>query len=74
MNRDPRFYRRLAFYSSIVFLLPTTIVWGFLVGQYLDERWGTRPWLAIVGFLLGVLGAGFEVFRILKAEHAKSDS
>jgi F0F1-type ATP synthase assembly protein I len=38
---------------------------GALLGQYLDGRWGTGPWLTLAGTLCG-MGAGFlEVWSLL---------
>jgi F0F1-type ATP synthase assembly protein I len=36
-----------------------------LLGLWLDARWDTRPWLALLGVLLGI-GAGFyNFFRVV---------
>ncbi|UCF37526.1 MAG: AtpZ/AtpI family protein [Acidobacteriota bacterium] len=64
------YYRRLALYSGIVFILPTTIVGLFLFGQYLDSRFETEPYLAILGFFVGVAVAGLELYRIIGAGEA----
>jgi ATP synthase protein I len=34
------------------------MVVGALAGHYLDQRWGTGPWLTLLGLFLG-MGAGF---------------
>ncbi len=39
---------------------------GWLLGQYLDRRWGTSPWLSLVGSLLGVAAGLFEVITIAR--------
>lgn len=36
------------------------------VGQYLDERWGTKPWLTVLGFALAALISGKIVYRKAK--------
>ncbi len=61
-------YRRLALYTSVIFILPTTLVGGFLVGRWADQRWGTEPWLTVAGVFLGIAGAFLELFRILKRD------
>ena len=39
---------------------------GVLAGQYLDERWGTEPWLTIALLLAG-LAAGFRnLFHLVR--------
>ncbi|MBI4446210.1 MAG: AtpZ/AtpI family protein [Acidobacteria bacterium] len=58
-------YSLLAEYSSIIFVLPSSLLVGYLIGEWLDRRWGTFPWLSMLFLLLGG-GAGFlQVFRIL---------
>ena len=34
------------------------ILLGVFAGQWLDRRWGTSPWLVVIGAMLGA-GAGF---------------
>ena len=44
-------------------VLVTSIVLGYFLGRWLDEKWGTTPWMMVTCFFLGV-GAGFlELFR-----------
>jgi ATP synthase protein I len=61
-------YRRLALYTSVIFILPTTLIGGLLVGRWADQRWGTEPWLTMAGLLLGIAAAFLELFRILKRD------
>ena len=39
---------------------------GALIGQYLDRRWGTGPWLTLAGTVLGMLAGLFEVIGALR--------
>jgi hypothetical protein len=39
---------------------------GTLIGYYLDEKWGTSPWLLISGMLLGIGAGFFEVITLAK--------
>ena len=58
--------RMVARYSGIIFLLPSCMLIGYFIGNWVDEKWGTEPKLALVGVLLGS-GAGlFQVFRLLQ--------
>lgn len=50
-------YAGLAF--SFAFTLAAGMYLGFLMGQFLDRRLGTSPWLMLVGIFLGV-GAAFR--------------
>ena len=60
-----RMHRMIAQYSSIIFLLPSAVVGGYLLGAWLDGRFGTGPWLTVTFLLLGSIGGFVEVFRIL---------
>lgn len=38
--------------------LAATVLAGLGVGYWLDRRWGTEPWLAFAGAVLGLMAAG----------------
>lgn len=64
----------LGIYGAIGFQLAISVVVGVMAGRYLDARWGTMPWLTIVGMLLGS-GAGFwNLIRLLKWKDKDDDS
>ena len=43
----------------------TMVIGGMAYGGYwLDERWGTTPWLLIVGVLLGTFGGGWHAMKM----------
>jgi len=58
-------YRRLAIYTSVIFLLPSTLLGGYYLGYLLDGYLGTGQWLSIVGLLLGGAGGFLHLFRLL---------
>jgi uncharacterized membrane protein YqaE (UPF0057 family) len=35
-----------------------------LVGLWLDVRWGTSPWLTLLGFVLGMVFAMWHLLRM----------
>ncbi len=41
--------------------LAASVVMMFFLGQWLDEKFSTKPWLMLVGVIFG-LGAGFYNF------------
>jgi ATP synthase protein I len=43
-----------------------------LAGTWLDDRWGTRPALTIVGFLFGTVGGMAHLLWITTAENKKA--
>ena len=65
---DPRsFARQLAAYGGVGTMFPVAIVFGFLGGYYLDGKLGTGPWLALLGFALGVVAALRNLLRAAAA-------
>ena len=58
-------YRRLAIYSSVIFLLPSTLLGGYYFGYVLDDFFGTEPWISLAGLLLGGAGGFVHLFRLL---------
>ncbi|HEY4180983.1 MAG TPA: AtpZ/AtpI family protein [Kofleriaceae bacterium] len=54
--------------SSVGLELGISVILGLLGGYYLDQRFGTTPWLMLVFLLLGLV-AGFRgVVRAVKRE------
>lgn len=52
--------------AGLGIMLGAITVVGALVGQYLDRRWGTGPWLTLAGTVLGMLAGLFEVIGALR--------
>jgi F0F1-type ATP synthase assembly protein I len=44
-------------------VLVACIVLGYFLGDYLDRRLGTRPWLLALGVLLGSAAGLVQLFR-----------
>src|SRR4028118_2411928 len=44
------------------------------VGQWLDRRFGTSPWLMMTGVFLGGGGAFYSMYRRLVADQAREDA
>ena len=43
----------------------SALIGGFAYGGYwLDERWGTGPWLLLVGVCLGTFGGGWHALKM----------
>ena len=60
-----RSYRLLAEYSSIIFILPSAVIGGYLIGRWIDGKLDSFPWATMTLVLLGAAGGFVEVFRIL---------
>jgi F0F1-type ATP synthase assembly protein I len=64
-NRDQRPARALAL-TAAAFQMAVAMgicAWG---GYYLDGRWGTEPWLTILGLILGPIVGLMSISRMLR--------
>ena len=52
--------------ASAGVLLAASVGIGAGIGWYLDQRWGTDPWLAVVGLLLGSAAGFIELWRMVQ--------
>lgn len=48
----------------LAWTLPIAIMIGYGAGWWLDRRFGTDPWLQIVGFLLGAAAGLVQLLQI----------
>jgi F0F1-type ATP synthase assembly protein I len=61
-------------FVGVGFYIGGSIVLGVFVGLWLDGKFGTRPLLSIVGLFLGLLIAGFGVYRMILPIIKSNDS
>ncbi len=59
--------QQLALLGHVGAMFPVAIGLGFMGGYWLDGRFGTAPWLALLGFALGVVAAMRNLLRSLAA-------
>lgn len=52
-------------YSSLGFILPTSVLAGYFLGYWLDKKLGTN-YLYLVFLLLGIVSGFIQIFRFLK--------
>jgi F0F1-type ATP synthase assembly protein I len=43
----------------------SSVVGGTLLGYWLDEQFGTQPWLLVAGVVLGTIGAFTWLYRLM---------
>jgi F0F1-type ATP synthase assembly protein I len=67
-----RSQRDLARFSAVGIELGITIGFFVWIGKSLDERWGTSPWLLLLGMFLGLFG-GFYRLKLKFAAWNKSE-
>jgi F0F1-type ATP synthase assembly protein I len=67
-KEDPRYegLRSAGLLLAIPTLLIVSPLVGFFIGNWLDRRFNTSPWLVIVGLILGFVAAGRETYRIYR--------
>ena len=61
MKRETRrYYRELAYFSSLGLAVALSIVIGLAVGVYLDRKvFNTTPWFTLIGIIVGII-AGYR--------------
>jgi F0F1-type ATP synthase assembly protein I len=52
-------------YSSLAFILPSSVFAGYVIGYLLDKYFGTT-YLYIVFMVLGIISGFIQIFRFLK--------
>jgi len=50
--------------TTVGIQFPVSIGIGYLIGKYLDNFFGTYPWLTVIFAILGVASAFVNVFRL----------
>jgi ATP synthase protein I len=58
--------RAVAVLGGAGFTMAAAVAVGALLGNWLDHRWGTQPWLLVVGFLLGTVAGFVQMARMIK--------
>jgi len=58
--------------SSVGLELGLSVIIGLLVGDYLDEFFGTKPWLLLTFLIIGLIAGFRSVLRIVMKN--KSDN
>ena len=63
-NREQRgeYRRALSFLSQIGITIAACIIIGVLLGKFLDDFFGTSPWLLLIFSLLGAAAAFKSMF------------
>ena len=60
MKRETRrYFRELAYFSSLGISIALSIVIGLAIGVYLDRKFDTTPWLTLIGLGIGI-AAGYR--------------
>lgn len=66
-------WAQVAFYSSLGFIIPGSVVGGVLLGWFLDDHLHTFPILSITGGVAGAAGGIIEIYQILTRKEKSAD-
>jgi len=55
-----------AVYGAAGVQLAASVVAGLFIGDYIDKKAGTGPWITIAGLILGFAGGLINMLRIVK--------
>lgn len=63
-------YAQFALLGAVPAMLLAGPAVGFFGGQWLDQRFGTDPYLLIAGLIFGFGAAGVEIAKLVKKSQA----
>ena len=74
-DKDPRFreLRSAGLLLAIPTLLIVSPLVGFFLGNWLDRRFHTPPWLTILGLILGFAAGARETYLIYRRAMAEEE-
>ena len=61
-----KIFRVFGVVGGFGFLMAASVLLGYYVGHFLDQRFGTDPWLMILFLLAGVTFGFIEFFRMTR--------
>jgi F0F1-type ATP synthase assembly protein I len=72
-SRKKTFAQKAAEYSSLALILPISTFLGYLIGYWLDGRFGTT-WLRILFLILGSVGGFIQLIRQIMQDSRNDDA
>ena len=64
-------YYTFGLYGTVGVQLAASVITGLAFGNYLDKKFGTSPWLALTGTIIGTTGGIWNLVRILEWNERK---
>lgn len=58
-------YKQIGLLTTIPFLLAAGPILGYLIGSFLDKKFGTEPYLMILFITFGFIASGKQVYNII---------
>lgn len=65
-NETKKMFRTLSYLSTVGMAMALSISLGALIGYYLDNRFGTEPWLFFVFLGFGIIAAFKNLMFMVK--------
>ncbi len=65
-EKDYRFIRQVGLLTTIPLMLLSGPLIGFLIGNYIDKRFGTAPWFMVLFVCLGFVASIRQTIAIIK--------
>jgi F0F1-type ATP synthase assembly protein I len=72
LNEKYSMYRQLGIFTTIPIILAVGPILGYFIGNFLDKKLHTEPYLMIVFIFFGFVAAGRGVYNLVK--RASEDS
>ncbi|HEX9843177.1 MAG TPA: AtpZ/AtpI family protein [bacterium] len=74
MAPSPNRIKQYLRFSAVGLELGLSVIVGLVVGQWLDSRLGTEPWLLLLFLVFGMIAGFRSVFRLLRDLNARNGS
>ena len=65
--------RQLGLLGTIPILLAVGPVVGYLIGDWLDKKLGTEPYLLVIFLIFGFIASGREIYGVIKRAEEETD-
>lgn len=65
-NETKKMFRTLGYVSTVGLAMAFSICIGALIGYYLDNKFGTSPWLFFIFFGFGIVAAFRNLYIMYK--------
>jgi F0F1-type ATP synthase assembly protein I len=65
-------WKAVGTYSTVGIEFTLSVVIGLLIGQWLDERFATKPWLTALWFCFGLAAGGRAIYRALQSANREA--
>jgi ATP synthase protein I len=66
-------WKGLGTYGTVGLEFVLSIVLGLLAGQWLDKKFGTAPWLMMIGLGYGIAAGARALYRALKRANREAE-